>query len=185
MLRRGPGNGPTPQLHENNPMSAQSRRTDVDDLTDRNVRTIVELERAERAASSPGQRLAAAIAAFCGSMAFIWIHVAWFGTWILVNTLPQMPQPVDPFPFTLLNLIVSLEAIFLSAFILISHNQENRLTEHRSHLDLQINLLTEQENTKMLKMLRSIADKVGADTGQDADLAALEASTKPENTFAL
>ena len=69
-----------------------------------------------------------------------------------INDLPGVPH-FDPFPFTFLTLVVSLEAIFLSAFILISQNHETRLSERRNQLDLQINLLTEQENTKMLKLL--------------------------------
>ena len=67
----------------------------------------------------------------------------------------------DPFPYTFLTLVVSLEAIFLSIFILISQNQETQLTERRKHLDLQINLLAEQENTKMLQLLIAISEKVG------------------------
>lgn len=72
------------------------------------------------------------------------------------------------------------KAIFLSAFILISQNHETRLAQQRSHLDLQINLLTEQENTQMLKMLRAIATKVGASFDEDPDLVAMEQSTSPE-----
>jgi uncharacterized membrane protein len=77
-----------------------------------------------------------------------------------------IPLPVpgvdhfDPFPFTFLTLIVSLEAIFLSTFILISQNYETRLSERRNQLDLQINLLSEQE-TKMLRILERIAKRWG------------------------
>ena len=162
------------------PRSVSRPPASVDQLTDRNIRTIVELERAARATSSLGQRLAAAVAAFCGSMTFVWIHVAWFAAWIFVNTSPWLARHPDPFPFTFLTLIVSLEAIFLAAFILISQSQENRLTEQRSQLDLQINLLTEQENTQMLKILRRVADKVGAAVDTDLELAAFEAATRPE-----
>lgn len=162
------------------PRSSAEHRPTSDELTKQNIRTIVELELAVRSANSFGQRLAAWVAAFCGSMTFVWIHVGWFAAWIILNTSPLLSRHPDPFPFTFLAVIVSLEAIFLSAFILNSQSQENRLTERRSHLDLQINLLTEQENTKMLKMLRSIADKVGADIDNDPDLAVLEESTRPE-----
>ena len=65
-------------------------------------------------------------------------------------------------------------------FILISQNRDARLSERRNQLDLQINLLTEQENTKMLTMLKQIADKVGADVNQDPTLAVLEQATQPE-----
>ena len=154
--------------------------TSVDAVTDRNLRMILEQERSAKSGHSPGERLAAHIAAFCGSMPFIWIHVAFFVAWIAFNTSPWSASMRDPFPFFFLSFLVSLEAIFLSAFILISQNQEKRLTEQRSHLDLQINLLTEQENTHMLKMLRSIAAKVGADLDEHPDLAALEQATQPE-----
>jgi len=73
-----------------------------------------------------------------------------------------------------------LEAIFLSTFILISENRDARLSERRNQLDLQINLLTEQENTKMLTMLEQIAHKLGVDVSHDPTLEVLEQSTQPE-----
>ena len=152
----------------------------VDELTGRNLRKILEREQSAKSGHSQGERLAAHIAAFCGSMPFIWIHVAFFFAWIVLNTSFGIVPAMDPFPFFFLSFVVSLEAIFLSAFILISQNQEKRLTEQRSHLDLQINLLTEQENTHMMKMLRSIAAKVGADLHEHPDMAALEQPTQPE-----
>ena len=102
-----------------------------------------------------------------------------FGGWIILNFLPRL-QHFDPFPFTFLTFVVSLEAIFLSTFILISQNHETRLSERRNHLDLQINLLTEQENTKMLRMLERIAQKVGAKTDDDPSLQVLDQATHPE-----
>jgi uncharacterized membrane protein len=113
-------------------------------------------------------------------MPFVWVHVAWFTAWIGINVWPGL-RHLDPYPFSFLTVVVSLEAIFLSTFILISQNQENRVSDRRSQLDLQINLLTEQENTKMLRMLRSIAEKVGAADSGDPDVAALEEATRPEN----
>ena len=123
-------------------------------------------------AKSFQNRVADAITAFAGSMNFVYVHVALFTLWMLF--LEEKPWPT-------LTLVVSLEAIFLSTFILISQNQENRVSDRRSQLDLQINLLTEQENTKMLRMLRSIADKVGADVSGDPEVAVLEQATQPEN----
>lgn len=149
-------------------------------LTDRNVRTIVDLERSARSTRGAADRLADFIARFCGTMTFAWVHVAWFAAWILFNAWPAIHHP-DPYPFTFLTLVVSLEAIFLSTFILISQNQENRITERRGQLDLQVNLLSEQENTKMLRMLQSIGEKVGADVSGDPELAVLAESMRPEN----
>ncbi len=151
----------------------------VDQLTERNVTVIRELEEAAKEERTRTDRFAEAIANFCGSMTFVWVHVVWFGIWILINVIPRLPH-IDPFPFTFLTLVVSLEAIFLSTFILISQNHDSRISERRNHLDLQINLLSEQENTQMLVMLRAIAEKVGADLGRDDQVEALSEETKPQ-----
>ena len=151
----------------------------VDQLTEQNVETVTRLEEAAREQRTPSDRLADKIARFCGSMTFVWVHIAWFGGWILFNLIPGI-RHVDPFPFTFLTLIVSLEAIFLSTFILISQNLDSRVSERRSHLDLQLNLLSEQENTKMISMLHAIAEKVGADLTQDPHLKAMSEETQPE-----
>ena len=126
----------------------------------KNINKIVEIEDTHKQNRSVGEKMSDGIAAFCGSMTFVWVHVIWFSAWILVNSVFQFYQ-FDPFPYTFLTLVVSLEAIFLSTFILISQNHETKLTERRNHLDLQINLMAEQENTLMLKLLGRIAKKVG------------------------
>jgi len=151
----------------------------AEQLTEQNVETVTRLEEAAREQRTPTDRLAEKIASFCGSMTFVWVHVIWFGGWILLNLIPGIPH-VDAFPFTFLTLIVSLEAIFLSTFILISQNLETRISERRSHLDLQLNMLSEQENTKMITILQAIAEKVGADLSHDPHLAALSEETMPE-----
>jgi uncharacterized membrane protein len=151
----------------------------VDHLTRRNVEVIRKLEEAANAERTHSDLVADAIANFCGSMTFVWVHVIWFGGWILFNAVPGIKH-IDPFPFTFLTLVVSLEAIFLSTFILISQNHDTKISERRNHLDLQINLLSEQENTKMLVMLQAIADKVGADVSNDAQLQELREETQPE-----
>jgi uncharacterized membrane protein len=150
-----------------------------DDLTERNVGLIRKLEEAAKQERTQSDRVAEAIANFCGSMTFVWVHVVWFGGWILVNLVPRL-RHVDPFPFTFLTLVVSLEAIFLSTFILISQNHDTKISERRNHLDLQINLLSEQENTKMIAMLQAIAARVGAELNEDSHLQALSEDTEPE-----
>jgi uncharacterized membrane protein len=155
----------------------------VDDLTHQNVKSIAALEAAAKISTGWGERLAMRIAGFCGSMLFIYIHLAWFSAWIFFNVSPIFANHPDPFPFFFLTTIVTLELFFLSAFILISQNQETKITEKRSHLNLQINMLTEQENTKMLKMLSQISVKLGVDQDHDSDLAALAGSTKHEKLF--
>ena len=161
------------------PNGNQPAGSSAEQLTEKNVETVTRLEEEAREQRTPTDRLAEKIARFCGSMTFVWVHVVWFGGWIFLNLIPGI-RHVDPFPFTFLTLIVSLEAIFLSTFILISQNQDSRISERRSHLDLQLNLLSEQENTKMIVMLHAIAAKVGADLTQDPHLEALSEETQPE-----
>ena len=151
----------------------------VDQLTERNVSTIAELEKAAHAKQTFADIVADRVTRFCGSMPFVWVHVIWFAVWIVGNTALPI-GPIDPYPFSFLTLVVSLEAIFLSTFIMISENRKSRIDERRSHLDLQINLLAEQENTKMLTLLEAIAKKVGADSSEDPDIEVLEQATRPE-----
>ena len=160
--------------------SSTHTSSSAEELTQKNVHTIIGLESAARAAISRSERFASFIARFCGSITFVWFHLLCFIAWIFFNTSPYFSYHPDPYPFTLLTFAVALESIFLSSFILISQRNETQLTKQRSHLDLQLNLLIEQENTKMLKMLKSIAVKVGADIEVDAHLAALEEATRPE-----
>jgi uncharacterized membrane protein len=156
------------------PRSSETDKKAVspDQLTKRNVELVSKLEEAARRKRTASDRVADAIAGFCGSMTFVWVHVLWFGTWITINSVPGISH-IDPFPFTFLTFVVSLEAIFLSTFILISQNHETKISERRNHLDLQINMLSEQENTRMLAMLQAIADKVGADVTHDVEVQAL------------
>lgn len=138
-----------------------------------NITKIVEIEDAEKARRTIGEKVSELIAAFCGSMVFVYVHIIWFGGWIVVNSI-FTSYSFDPFPYTFLTLVVSLEAIFLSTFILISQNHETRLTERRNHLDLQINMLAEQESTKTLELLQLVAKKIGVDCEDNETQALLE-----------
>jgi uncharacterized membrane protein len=167
---------PCPQRADD---SAYHHPKTVDQLTERNVSTIAKLEKAAHARQTFADMVADRITRFCGSMTFVWVHVVWFGGWIVGNTAFPI-QPIDPYPFSFLTLVVSLEAIFLSTFIMISENRKSRIDERRSHLDLQINLLAEQENTKMLTLLEAMARKMGVDSKEDPDIEVLEQATRPE-----
>ena len=90
-------------------------------------RTLANLRRSRE------QRLADAITAFSGTMTFVGLHIVWFGFWVIYNI--TSPRPFDKFPFGLLTLIVSLEAIFLSTFVLMSQNQQARRDAKREEND--------------------------------------------------
>ncbi len=126
------------------------------DIIRRNTVAISELQRKEDEHRTLSDRVSDAITRFSGSMTFVYFHVFWFGVWILVNvglfTLPFVGD-FDAFPFGLLTMVVSLEAIFLSTFVLISQNRMSRLAEKRAELDLHVNMLAEQKAAKTLEML--------------------------------
>lgn len=158
---------------------AQTRRN-ASEITRRNVRTVRELEELAVSDTSFADRAASFVARFCGSIHFVWVHVVFIAAWIAFNSVPGLVH-FDPYPFTLLTMWGSLESIFLASFILIAQNYAMRLSERRAQLDLQVNLLAEQETTKTLQMLESIAKAVGAQCGQDPEVAALAEATRLES----
>ena len=152
----------------------------AEELTRRNVERVVALEAAEHRKASTADRIADAITAFSGSIQFVWVTVVLVGGWVAVNLALPKPERIDPFPYPLLTLVLSVEAIFLAIFILMSQNRAARISEKRSHLDLQLNLLSEQENTKMLEMLEQIGKAVGAEFGSGEDVRVLKEAIRPE-----
>ena len=153
-------------------------------VIERNIRTIIHLRtKASRERSLQG-RIADVITSFSGRMIFAYVHIVWFGVWILLNTGWFGMRAFDPFPYGLLTMIVSLEAIFLSTFVLISQNRLSEETERRADLDLHIGLLTEHELTRVLQMLDAIQDKLGVVDHANSELADLEMETKPEDVLA-
>jgi uncharacterized membrane protein len=117
-------------------------------------------------------------------MIFAYVHIVWFGIWILINTGRFGIRPFDPFPYGLLTMIVSLEAIFLATFVLISQTRLSEETERRADLDLHIGLVTEHELTRVLQMLDAIKDKLNIVDHENSELADLEMETKPEDVLA-
>jgi uncharacterized membrane protein len=151
-----------------------------EELTRRNVERVLALEAGEHAKATTADRVADAITSFSGSIRFVWITVVLVGSWVVFNLALPEPARIDPFPFPLLTLVLSVEAIFLAIFILMSQNRAAGVSEKRSQLDLQLNLLSEQENTKMLLMLEQIGNAVGAEISGGPDVEALAQATQPE-----
>ncbi|OGG26269.1 hypothetical protein A2960_04815 [Candidatus Gottesmanbacteria bacterium RIFCSPLOWO2_01_FULL_39_12b] len=103
-----------------------------------------------------------------GSIPFLIVNILWFSLWILVNTnVIGVIVPFDPFPFGLLTMIVSLEAIILAIFVLISQNRASQIDDLREEIDLQVDVITEQELTKVMEMLSVLMEKNGIDVSKD------------------
>ena len=153
-------------------------------VIERNIRTIIRLRLKAAHERSLQDRIADVITSFSGRMIFAYVHIIWFVVWIVLNTGSLGVRPFDPYPYGLLTMVVSLEAIFLSTFVLISQNRLSREAEHRADLDMHIGLLTEHELTRVLQMLDAIQDKLGIENDQDSELADLEMETRPEDVLA-
>lgn len=100
-----------------------------------------------------------------GTVPFLVLNALWFAIWILLNTkvIPGI-KPFDPFPFGLLTMIVSLEAIFLAVIVLISQNRGAKIAELREEIDLQVNSIAESEVSKVIELLRILMKKNGINT---------------------
>lgn len=129
-----------------------------DDPITHNIRAMVQLAQEARDDRTTIDRLIDDVARVAGSTPFIVIHAFWFVAWIVFNTTRLA---FDRFPYSLLNLVVALEAVFLTSVVLMKQNRMTRLADRRAHLDLQVNLLAEQELTAMLHMLHGLCAHAG------------------------
>src|SRR5688572_19247512 len=143
------------------PLRARLNRSSA---LEENVQAIKRWERAMLLARSKAEQVSDWIACAAGSAPVVVVHVVWFVAWVIVNLgVVDRFQPFDPFPFPLLTMTVSLEAIFLALFVLASQNRLAHQADKRSHLDLQIDLLAEREMTAVLQLLQDIARKIGVE----------------------
>lgn len=147
---------------------AKSRRASAIEELTQSLKAQADQER------SLAQRLADWLTGAFGSMIFLIGNIVWFAAWISINTglIPGI-EPFDPFPFSFLTMVVSLEAIVLSIVVLISQNQAAKIADLREETDLQLDAITEKELTKMLHLLCLLLDKHGIDTSQDVELQAM------------
>ena len=149
----------------------------MDEVTAKNVKTAIELDKKLDAKVTVFERCAISVNNFAGSTAFIIWHCSVFAAWIAWNSLGGK---LDPYPFTFLTMAVSLESILLASLLLISQNRISKQQDRRHMLDLQINMLAEQENTAMLIVIDRIAKKLGVDATELKDYID---ETKPEEVM--
>jgi len=150
---------------------------------ERNIHALVARRRREQHAATSQQKLADAITTFTGSMLFVYLHVAVFGIWIIANLhwLPGIPAWDES--FVVLAMVASVEAIFLSTFVLISQNRMTAEADKRADLDLQISLLTEHELTKVARLLTQIADRLAIEPAAESELQEVARDIAPERVL--
>lgn len=161
---------------------ADARLTDVAPILERNIEALVAQRRAEESRRSTQDRIADAISRFTGSMTFVYVHLVIFGGWIMVN-LKWTPFPKFDPTFVVLAMVASVEAIFLSTFVLITQNRLARLADKRSDLDLQISLLSEHEITRLITLVTAVGKKLGIDEARDPHLDTLKKDVAPEQVL--
>ena len=153
------------------------RETAVPNSVLGNIDSILALERRAEREVPPLWRLVHSVGSFVGSIWFVAVHLLAFAAWLLINGGFWPPLVFDPYPFTLLGTLVSCESVVLTTFVLIKQNREGGRASQRAHLDLQVNLLSEKELTKVLQIVQRISDHVGAEKPHDAELQELLADT--------
>jgi uncharacterized membrane protein len=149
-------------------------------VLERNIRALQLRREREQKEATVEERVADAITRFTGSMRFVYLHLAFFGFWIVANLnwVPGVPA-WDP-SFVVLAMVASVEAIFLSTFVLISQNRMAAAADKRADLDLQVSLLAEHEVTRLVTLVSGIADRMGVETEADADVAEITQDIAPE-----
>ncbi|HEX8663943.1 MAG TPA: DUF1003 domain-containing protein [Beijerinckiaceae bacterium] len=149
-------------------------------VLERNIRSLQERRQREEAHAPAQEKLADAITRFTGSMLFVYLHLAVFGFWIVANLgwVPGVPKWDES--FVVLAMIASVEAIFLSTFVLISQNRMQSAADKRADLDLQISLLAEHEVTKLATLVSAIAERLDVRTEVDRELGEIKQDIAPE-----
>lgn len=167
MTRRTPRAEPTPHLA---------------DVVERNIRALLRRREREEKAKGIQERVADAITRFAGSMRFVYLHLVVVGLWVVVNLGILPVAAFDP-TFTILASAASVEAIFLSTFVLISQNRMAAVADKRADLDVQISLLTEHEVTRLVELVQSMAERLGIPAAANPELAELKQDVAPERVL--
>jgi uncharacterized membrane protein len=165
------------------PPQSQEGAAGLSSALEHNIRAMVRRRDRETATAGFQERLAETITAFTGSMTFVYLHLAAVAFWIGVNTgwLPVM-EPWDP-SFVILAMAASVEAIFLTSFVLISQNRMAENDARRADLNLQISLLSEHEVTRLIAMVSAITDHLGLSEAISPELDELKKDIDPETVL--
>jgi len=157
-------------------------RSALTQVVARNIHALMDRKKDEERRKRLDARIADAITRFTGSMRFVYVHLCLYGLWIAAN-LGWLPfEPFDP-TFVVLAMVASVEAIFLSTFILISQNRMQAAADKRADLDLQVSLLAEHEITRILTMVQAIAHHLDLEVARDPELAELGRDVAPEKVL--
>jgi uncharacterized membrane protein len=151
-------------------------------VVERNLEALLARQKTEEKKRTAEEAIADRITGFTGSMYFVYLHLALFGIWILWNCDLLGLKPFDP-SFVVLAMVASVEAIFLSTFVLISQNRSTKQADRRAELELQVNLLAEHEITKLISLVSAIAKKLDIGAAHDDEIQELSKDVHPEKVM--
>ncbi|MEK7672374.1 MAG: DUF1003 domain-containing protein [Patescibacteria group bacterium] len=152
-------------------MKKNSNSIKVPNITHHHRHIIKSIKAQANAKRTISEKLSDWVTKIFGGVTFLVLNVIWFTSWVLVNTnsIPGV-EAFDPYPFGLLTMIVSLEAILLSIFVLMSQNRSAKTDDLREETDLQLDMIAEKELTKLLRMVATLMEKDGIDISKDKEL---------------
>jgi uncharacterized membrane protein len=161
---------------------SETNSTPVAQVVERNIEALLQRQDRQQRARGVQDRLADGITRFTGSLPFIYVHLAVVLAWTLINAgLTPLPK-FDP-TFVLLATFASVEAIFLTAFVLVTQNRMQAEADRRADLDLQISLLTEHELTRLVSLTRRLAERAGIDSSDDPELHEIQRDVVPDEVL--
>ena len=178
--QRSNGDGRPAQAARRRPTVPPPRPPGLSSVLERNIQALTERRKREETEATAQEKIADAITRFTGSMLFVYIHLVIYGFWIIANLgwIPSVPKWDES--FVVLAMEASVEAIFLSTFVLISQNRMQAEADKRADLDLQISLLAEHEITKLATLVSAVADHLGVETHVDDELGEITQDVAPE-----
>ncbi len=170
------------ELRSCEPQPCEPPMVGMSHVVERNIQALLARRKHEEQEKNLEERIADNITRFTGSMYFVYIHLIGFATWIIINLGWTPLRRFDP-SFVMLAMFASVEAIFLSTFVLISQNRMQAQADRRADLDLHVSLLAEHEITRLIKLVRAMADQMGIQESQDPELHELAQDVLPEKVM--
>ena len=164
-------------------MSQKSEETpQMAKIVERNIDALIKHRKEDEAKKTLEEKLADRVTRFTGSMFFVYLHLFIFGIWIIWN-LAWLGLPLFDSSFVVLAMFASVEAIFLSTFVLISQNRMTAQAEKRAELDLQVSLLAEHEITRLITLVTTMAKRMGIEDAYNKEFEELSKDIRPEKVM--
>jgi uncharacterized membrane protein len=164
-------------------MAGNEQDSALAQVMERNIEALLARRRGEARRQPLADRVAERVARFTGSIAFVVIHAVVFGAWVLVNVGLVPGAPRFDANFVKLATFASVEAIFLSTFVLITQNRMAADADRRADLDLQVSLLAEHEVTRLIRLVAAVAARMGIEESRSPDLPELERDVDPQKVL--